>query len=139
MLRKPQISSGRVGLWLVCVCTLTYLFYVFSSLAPEKLRGFHLSPKSPTLKVKQIIAHCLLLEKTYMLDFHLPLIERLEMKMSFPFLSKNVLNGVFFLKYNMNCSFSKECSSVRTLRSAEELVLPRLPRLPFQVSLSDLI
>lgn len=135
MLRKPEMSC-RVGLWLVCVFTLTYLFYVFSSLAPEKVRGFHLSPKSPTLKVKQIIAHCLLLEKTYMLDFHLPLIERLEMKMSFLFLSKKCIEWCFFLKYNMNCSFSKECSSARILKSAEELVLPRLP---FQVSLSDLI
>ena len=97
MLRKPEISC-RVGLWLVCVFTLTYLFYVFSSLAPEKLRGFHLSPKSPTLKVKQIITHCLLLEKTYMLDFHLPLIERLEMKMSFLFLSKKCIEWCFLSK-----------------------------------------
>lgn len=117
MLRKPEIF-GRVGLWLVCVCTLTYLFYVFSSLAPEKLRGFHLSPKSPTLKVKQIIAHCLLLEKTYMLDFHLPLIERLEMKMSFLFLSKKCIEWcslskikyeLLFLERVLKCKDTKKC------------------------------
>lgn len=71
---------------------------MFSSLAAEKLRGFHLCPKSRTLKVKQIIVRCLLFENTYMLDFHLPLIERLEVKMSFLFLSKKGIEWRFLSK-----------------------------------------
>ena len=106
----------------MCVFTLAYLFYVLSSLAPEKLRGFHLSPK---IIVKQIIARCLLFENTYMLDFHLPLKERLEMKMSFLFLSKKCIEWRFlskieyellFLERVLKCKDTKKCRRTCAIR-----------------------
>ena len=97
MVQKPEMSSGSLGLWLVCTFTFTYFF---ASQFPRTWKTVRISPVPKIAHPKSEADYrpvTLILE-----HFHARLSSATDRtsgdENKLPILVKNVLNGVFFLK-----------------------------------------